>query len=886
MGKGLLECDDLFPIYLGFKLRDKQLRKNEMTNSTQEGLSRVELHLEAEEYKEALELLRKIAEGKDLSEEDRLQGMLLESRIKVKVGDCIDAHALTSEVIQASLELENNSLAVDSYLVKTESLWRSGELEKGLEAVEMGMELLEGIRASRVDDDEIEILEKEGEFIRHRGIIYWYMGEFETALVCHQRSLEINKKLGDLPGVASSYNNMGLVYWSKGDLDRSVEYYQRSLKISEEVGDMRSIATSLTNLGNAYGMIGELDQALEVYQRSLTLRKRLDLRQDIAMTLVNIGVINQLKGELDQAEDYYHKSLEISEQLFIKPSIALAINNLGDIHGLKGELTQALEYFQRSFELYEELGLRPETAMSFANIGEIYRKRGELERAYEYYHRSWAIYEEMENDSYIAVVLLDLLKVALEGGNPSLAQNYLEKLEHINRNSDNRVISQRYRIGKAISMKSSGRVREKLEAGRILEKVIEEEIVNHSLTVDAMTHLCDLLLSELKMTGEKELFEDITTLTNRLLEISKEQSSHSLLAETYLLQSKLALIELDMGRASKLLAQALSIAEEKGLNLLTQAVTQERDLLLSQMNKWELIIQEKPSRREMIDVTNIDVLLERMIKKTVASVMEEKGISSERIALKKYELVHHNLLEDPPKIEKNNFRVGIAQIGLSKGGDIIHEFYEERSPGLFGFRKDVVEIVRSEIMHMVETASSEAIDLLIFPELTIDLSYPQIFEDINSLAKTYNMVLIPGSYHVPATKQNLCVIFSPDGILWEQEKHIPAIIHFEGTRMREGITARTTPQKTVIAFTPVTADFKAAHFDARRSIYAYCFFANVGEFGDSLIYTPEKDRVDRHIPAGETGLIHKEVDLFKLRSERKKWEITHAKSKSFIQSTR
>jgi hypothetical protein len=88
------------------------------------------------------------------------------------------------------------------------------------------------------------------------------------------------------------------------------------------------------------------------------------------------------------------------------------------------------------------------------------------------------------------------------------------------------------------------------------------------------------------------------------------------------------------------------------------------------------------------------------------------------------------------------------------------------------------------------------------------------------------------------------------------------------------------------AFTPVTADFKAAHFDARRSIYAYCFFANIAEFGDSFIYTPEKERVERNIPAGEENIIFKDVDLFQLRTERKKWEIEQRKLKSFIQSTR
>ena len=88
------------------------------------------------------------------------------------------------------------------------------------------------------------------------------------------------------------------------------------------------------------------------------------------------------------------------------------------------------------------------------------------------------------------------------------------------------------------------------------------------------------------------------------------------------------------------------------------------------------------------------------------------------------------------------------------------------------------------------------------------------------------------------------------------------------------------------AFTPVTADFRAAHFDARRSIYAYCFYTNIAEFGDSLIYTPEKDRTQREIPKREEGIISKEVDLFQLRSERKNWEKLQKKQRKFIQSTR
>lgn len=893
-----------------------------MTSSIQDNISRVEVLLQEGEYKEALKLLEKITARKGLSTDNRFVCTLLESRIKIKLGEFKNALALTEKVLQAALEGKNFLRAVESLGTKAEIAWRLGELDMGLSVVEEGERLLGGMQFEQADEKARELKRRKADLLCHGGVIHWYKGNLDRAIEYHQMSLEIMEELGDSLGMANVFNNLGLAYWSKGDLERAVEYHRRSLAINEETGNKRNVAASLNNLGNVYCMKGELDDALEVYQRSLAIK--MELKQDIGTTLINIGSVYQLKGELDSAFDYFQRSLVISEEFGNKPNIALATNNLGEIHMLRGELGQALEHFQRGLELYEELGLKQDVAMSLGNMGQICMKKGNIEQALDYYQQSLAIYEEMENALYVAVMLFNLLWVAIEREDPSLAQQYLEKLEHINKRTENQVINQRYRIAKALWLKSSKRARHKLEAVKILEEVIGEEVRDHSLAVIAMIHLCDLLLSELKSTGEEELFGEIKKLTGQLLEISKRQSSHSLLAETYLLQSKLALIELDMGQAKKLLKQAHSIAEERGLDLLARVVAREHDSLLSQLKKWESLIAQKPSKQEMIDITHINVILERMIQDTVASVMEEKGGLGAEISRKRYVLVYLDRLKDPQKIEKNRFRVGIAQIGLSKTGNIIHDLYKEQIPGLLRFREEIVEAVRSKIRNMVKAASTEVIDLLIFPELSIDLNYHQIYEDLISLAKMYKMVLIPGSFHDHKTKQNLSVVISPNGILWEQVKHIPAMIRFEGTRRTEGIVGHASPHKTIIcstefgriaivicrdfldmdlrvelknaeppvdliinpAFTPVTDDFKAAHFDARRSIYAYCFFANVAEFGGSLIYTPEKERVERNIPAGEEGLIFKEVDLFKLRSERKKWEVEQAKSRPFIQSTR
>ena len=292
--------------------------------------------------------------------------------------------------------------------------------------------------------------------------------------------------------------------------------------------------------------------------------------------------------------------------------------------------------------------------------------------------------------------------------------------------------------------------------------------------------------------------------------------------------------------------------------------------------------------------------------------------------IKKYEIEYRDLLKDYPKSPRNQCRVGIAQIGISNSGDIMNEFYEEKPKGLLTLKEEKVSDIDSKVKEMIEKAHEENINVLLFPEMTVDLKYKQFLEDISNLAKAYEMYIIPGSYHNIEIKSNTSLVIGPEGILWQQEKHIPAIISLERGRFKEGIDTTTLPHKTIVcnteygrlaiatcrdfldmdlrvelknfeppvdiilnpAFTPVTADFKAVHFDARRSIYAYTFFANVADYGNSLIYTPEKERVERNVPPKEEGLIYKDVDLFRLRSERKKWEEKQRKEKGFIQSTR
>ncbi len=244
--------------------------------------------------------------------------------------------------------------------------------------------------------------------------------------------------------------------------------------------------------------------------------------------------------------------------------IALALNNLGDVYQLKGNLNLALEYYQESLSIYKELSIKQDIAMSLTNIGELYRKKRNPNWALRYYNRGLAMYEELKSDSS-STVIYELVLQVLDCNEPVLAQEHLKKLQQINERTDSRIVRHRYLIANALILKSHKRTRHKMKAEGILAKVVEEEVVDHALTVTAMIHLCDLLLFELKMTGEEEILDEVKNLTKKLSNIEKQQSSYSLLTETYVLQSELALLEMDIKKAQNLLELALLNAEDRGL---------------------------------------------------------------------------------------------------------------------------------------------------------------------------------------------------------------------------------------------------------------------------------------------------------------------------------
>lgn len=281
-----------------------------------------------------------------------------------------------------------------------------------------------------------------------------------------------------------------------------------------------------------------------------------------------------------------------------------------------------------------------------------------------------------------------------------------------------------------------------------------------------------------------------------------------------------------------------------------------------------------------------------------------------------YEL-EHRCLDDPRALSSARVRLAVAQ------AEVRPEDHEPRGDGLLGLRRSAVGATLERLARLVDGAAGSKADVVLLPELAADLSHPEIAEAVAALARSHRMLIVPGSFHDLERGANVSRAFGPDGPLWEQEKHLPATITLAGRRFTEGIRPAAARRVVVAdtrwgriaivicrdfldldlratlrhadppvdlilnpAFTPVTADFEAAHFEARRAIYACSLFCNAATFGHSLVHGPERRRCRRPLRRGMEAVLCRDLDLEALRSARMEWDRRHGTDARFIQSTR
>lgn len=302
--------------------------------------------------------------------------------------------------------------------------------------------------------------------------------------------------------------------------------------------------------------------------------------------------------------------MELNENIKSDLGIGYTLVRFSRVYTLQGETDLALENINRSIEIFNRLNNEMGILNCKIDLGIINKSLGNYQNALEYLEEANNLYKKLIIGGATALwgsyILFHLILIIQELNDPDIAQDYLSELQEIEKESKNKAVKLRTRFSEAIIRKMSKRGVEKLQAQQIFQEIIDDDVIDHNITVLSMLNLCELLILEILISDTAEdLFQEVTELSNKLRDIALTQNSSMLVVMALLLQTKLALVQGEFEEANDHISTAKQIASEKKLTNLLLKVKYEQEKVQSELDKWDELVKRKASIKERIEQARV-----------------------------------------------------------------------------------------------------------------------------------------------------------------------------------------------------------------------------------------------------------------------------------------
>ncbi len=246
-----------------------------------------------------------------------------------------------------------------------------------------------------------------------------------------------------------------------------------------------------------------------------------------------------------------------------------------------------------------------------------------------YYNQALELFVQNGNQIFEIMLLVALLSTFVFMKDSEKKKEYFEKITtKFNSHSTDEFFKTNYLFAKALLLKESTRLADRVEAQKIFKEISNLKEIYTYVSKESLLFYLELLLEELKYSPNDSLMNEIEQVSEKLKYLAKNQGSIVLIVESMLIEAKINIIKLNFDRARHLLTQSQITAEEKGLKKLSQKISMEHDSFLMKMNQLEDIIDQSASFQERLELANFEDLLNNMIRKSYNEPSEEheKGL--------------------------------------------------------------------------------------------------------------------------------------------------------------------------------------------------------------------------------------------------------------------
>jgi tetratricopeptide (TPR) repeat protein/competence protein ComGC len=207
--------------------------------------------------------------------------------------------------------------------------------------------------------------------------------EYAAAKKYADDALLLAQKISYTNGIAAAYNQMGIVFWYVKDNTSALVYHQKALDIYLQSNNAVGVSEVLNRMGHDYADLPDYTKALLFFKRALQLDKDIGSVIGVVKNTDLIGFVNMKLENYPEALKQYFAALELGEKIKNRRSISAACHDIGEVYEKQNKLNDALKFALRGLELALQEGEKHLIDEAYNGLEKIYVKRKEFKNAYD-----------------------------------------------------------------------------------------------------------------------------------------------------------------------------------------------------------------------------------------------------------------------------------------------------------------------------------------------------------------------------------------------------------------------------------------------------------------------------------------------------------------------
>ena len=260
--------------------------------------------------------------------------------------------------------------------------------------------------------------------LRRIGRVSLALGDFREAAAHYDRSAELARHSGDLPGEVVAVTGAGNVSTWQGRWVEAEHAYREALRLSEGAEAMALERGQIfNNLGNVATRLQRLEEAEGWFARAHATWKAVDSPLDLAVCLHNEANLLAVRGRRGEARAAYERALALPVPSTLRAVVAA---DIAELTGEEGHLTLAHDWARVAEEHAIAAGSPYALGRMYHARGNVARMSGEVD-GFTFFEKALEIAREKGYPYLEAETLAHYADLRLRTGGEEEAQAYLER---------------------------------------------------------------------------------------------------------------------------------------------------------------------------------------------------------------------------------------------------------------------------------------------------------------------------------------------------------------------------------------------------------------------------------------------------------------------------